>query len=60
MQIAKSFKIPRKCQETTLSNIIPQYSVLYAELSAIENNINIKYFCLSMDTKIGTICNTST
>ena len=60
MQIAKSFTIPRKCQETTLSNIIPQYSVLYAELSAIENNINIKYFCLSVDTKIGTICNTST
>ena len=33
---------------------------LCAELSAIENNINIKYFCLSMNTKIGTICNTST
>ena len=60
MQIVKSFKIPRKCQETTLSNIIPQCSVLYAELSAIENNINIKYFCFSKDIKIGTICNTST
>ena len=68
MQVFRSFS-PHLVKSFTISlTMLGDYTIKHytteqcfvCGIVCIENNIKIKYFCMSMDNKIGIICNTST